>query len=217
MGSYCCAPKYTDIYTLNDSDDQNYIDTYSNVKTYQDLLDSNIKFFNGTLKKTYYYLAPWGEGEDQNDHAIKSTNNLIKLHQLYQVYTVDGQSNYSDPEYGYYQRSYLGFLVEISTLSKVYEKLLNDPRIWLICTLSNGNTIGSDIDSIEPIDLTLDADEPYTVWSSVTCLRPHDNMSEFENVNKIIKKLVSCWIICRDFCTPHTADQILVEYFDNIK
>ena len=48
-----------------------YIDNiYNNVGDFTDLLKTNIDFFSGELPNTYYYLASWGHGTDQKDHAI---------------------------------------------------------------------------------------------------------------------------------------------------
>jgi hypothetical protein len=69
---------------------------YHNVKTFKDLLNTNLMFFKGELSSTYYYLAKWGEGEDQNNHAIVSTNNLIQLTEKYNVFTINGQSSYQN-------------------------------------------------------------------------------------------------------------------------
>jgi hypothetical protein len=72
------------------------MDIYTNVKTFNDLLKTNLMFFRGELLETYYYCAKWGDGEDQNNHAIVSTDNLIQLTGKYNIFTVNGQSSYQN-------------------------------------------------------------------------------------------------------------------------
>jgi hypothetical protein len=69
---------------------------YNNVQDFTDLLNTNVMFFEGKLLRTYYYYAKWGEGEDQNNHAIVSTNNLIQLTKFNRLFTINGQSSYTN-------------------------------------------------------------------------------------------------------------------------
>ena len=222
MDCFCCLPNnpvddseliddYD--YELTESEQKYYEGTYSKVTTYSELIDSNLQFFEGKLQQTFYYSAQWGKSPDQNNHAELATGNLISLHKKYRVYTFNGQSNYEDPEHDYIQRSYLGFLIEKEQLDKVHKKLINDFRIWTICTNPDYSIYGKD-EKFFMLDLTLDGGEACTIWNFQTCSRPLDDMSEFDNVNKIVKKLITCWIICKDYCSPYTADQILLEHFE---
>ena len=192
---------------------------YDSVKDYSDLLNTNLLFFKGDLEETFYYCSPWGKGEDQNNHAIVATNNLIELTKKYRIFTVNGQSSYSD-QYTK-QRSYLCFYMEAETFEKIYNKLYNDDRIWIIC---NGpvldkkdydfEEIGS-VDSKKSIVLTLDCDQPYSIWDKKYMYRYEDNFS-CNNVTNILKKLFYCIIIRKDFSEEPNADDILIECLNNI-
>lgn len=200
--------EYEDVYICKD--------VYKEVKNYSDLLETNLMFFKGEINETFYYLAPCGKGEDQNDHAIVSTNNLIELTEKYRIFTVNGQSSYSD--YCTKQRSYLCFYMEENVFEKIYNKLRNDPRIWVIFygALENKDNeydfyeIAS-IDTKLQIVLTLDCDEPYSIWKSKYCYRYEDELS-YKSVNKILKGLIYCIIIRKDFCILPNADDVLIEH-----
>jgi hypothetical protein len=189
------------------------------VKNYDNLLNTNLMFFRGEIDQTFYYGAPWGKGDDQNNHAIVSTNNLIKLTEKYRIFTVNGQSNYSDNYTK--QRSYLFFYIEESMLEKIYNKLVKDERIWLICNRPVCNEssecleIGSVDSSTNKIVLTLDNDDHYSVWDREHSYRYEDNFS-YETVSKILKSLFYCSIICKNFSEELNADQILLDLLENI-
>ena len=195
------------------------MDIYEKVKDYSDLLNTNLMFFKGELSETFYYGSKWGEGEDQNDHAIVSTKNLIELTEKYRIFTVNGQSSYSDKYTK--QRSYLTFYMEEYLFEKIYNRLMNDSRIWVIF---NGpvsdvsdvseydfKEIGSDDSETKRIVLTLDCGEPYSIWNSKYCYRYEDNFS-YDKVNNILKKLIYCTIIRKDFSEDPTADSVLLEH-----
>lgn len=62
---------------------------------YNDLLRYNIAFLQSRLPHTFYYGARWGQGDDQNDHAEKSSATLIEL-QRHGVFTFGGQSDHCE-------------------------------------------------------------------------------------------------------------------------
>ena len=168
---------------------------YNSVRDYSDLLETNLMFFKGDIEETFYYGTAWGKGEDQNNHSIVSTNNLIELTEKYRIFTVNGQSSYED--YCTKQRSYLCFYMEEDVFQKIYDKLLNDNSIWVVCNGpidSKIEQIGSVDPEIDRIILTLDLDEPYTEWNKKHSYRYEDNFS-YNKVSNILKKLFYCFII----------------------
>ena len=240
---------------------------YNNVENFSYLLKTNLMFFNGEIDSTYYYGAPWGKGPDQNNHAIVSTNNLIKLTDKYRIFSFDGQSSYTnmneqaikqaeenfinihndinlyenqhnklyncfstciDPyarelyklkdivqdkleiEYSSRtaQRSYIHFFCEKNTLDIFKNKLDNDSRVWY-CIVTPENKIITNMPS-KKIRVTDD----YTIFTVDSIWREFE-ISPYKNINIILDKLYLCAIICQDFSTSYTADDILIEYFEN--
>jgi hypothetical protein len=157
----------------------NTYNTYNNVKNFTDLLETNLKFFRGDIEETYYYCAKWGDGQDQHDHAMVSTNILIDLTRKHRIFTVNGQSSYSDEKTD--QRSYLFCYMEKETFQRIKNKLLEDDRIWtfFIVKKDNENIFDKIYGYIDPyhgyyeissldksktrIVLTMDCKEPYSI------------------------------------------------------
>lgn len=200
---------------------KDYKEVYDSVKDYSDLLNTNIMFFKGELEETFYYGSAWGKGEDQNNHAIVATNNLIKLTEKHRIFTVNGQSSYSD--YCTKQRSYLSFYMEENTFEKLYTKLFNDKRIWVICNGPvlnikdyNFEEIGSVDPYIKSIVLTLDYEEPYSVFNKNYAYRYEDDFSS-STINNILKSHFYCTIIRKDFCQDPNADDILLEHLEHLE
>lgn len=206
---------------------------YSRVNTFSDLLETNLKFFKGELEETYYYGAPWGKGEDQNDHVEVATENLIQLTEKHRIFTTNGQSSYSDKVTD--QRSYLICYMEKGTFERVKYSLLNDNRIWVIFFIKKENkTIldylksmfeeGDDYEYYElsslekkktKIVLTLDCGSPYSIWRRSIEER-YENESNYENIKNIIKDSVYCLIVCKEWNKEPTADRILLDHLDHL-
>ncbi len=198
---------------------------YKKVKDFTDLLNTNLMYFRGELCETYYYGAPWGKGEDQNNHAEVSSENLLKLTEKHRIFTTNGQSSYTDKTTD--QRSYLSFYMEKETFTRVHKKLLEDPRIWTTFILKSDNKFLNllcssfkydEISSLSPdkkrIVLTLDCKEPYSVWTRDTEAREEFESSAFENINTILKETVYCFIVCKLWNTEPNADTILLNHLE---
>ena len=234
------------------------MECYANVQDFTDLLNTNIMFFEGKLPHTYYYLAKWGEGEDQNNHAIVSTNNLIQLTKSYRLFTINGQSSYTNLNehaiemavnklmeidhnciYNMFsgcfdnyiielnllrsraymnlekeenkvtiQRSFLEFFMEIKTFDSIKNKLYNDERIWF-CIVTPDMKIITNMPT-RKLGLTND----YTIFTVDSIWRDFER-SPYDNINKILDSLYLCHVCCREFSTPYTADNIMIEILQN--
>jgi hypothetical protein len=207
---------------------------YNKVKDFTDLLQTNLSFFKGDISETFYYDAKWGEGEDQKDHAIVSTNNLIELTEKHRIFTVNGQSSYNDVKTD--QRSYLCFYMENETFEKIKNKLMEDNRIWTIFIIKKEEisfkylkeiffdyyeTNYYEISSIKDknktrIVLTMDYKEPYSVWRRDLSCRLENETSIFENINSILKNIIYCIIIRKEFNKGPNTDEILLNHLSNI-
>lgn len=236
-----------------------YNKVYKKVENFTDLLETNIKFFNRDIPCTYYYGATWGDGKDQNNHAIVSTKNLIELTQNHRIFTINGQSSYTNmneeaveeatqkiekiekdiknhrSDYFIFaeyfddvliklnksldiafenlkkehnkitmQRSYLEFFIEESTYDSIIDKLIKDNRIWY-CIIKPNYKIVTNIKT-RKISLT----DEYTIFTVDTEWREYEK-SGYPNIDCLLDKLYLCIIVCRDFGTPYTADDILLE------
>ncbi len=192
---------------------------YSQVKTFSDLLETNLQFFRKEVEETYYYCAKWGEGEDQNDHALVATDNLIRLTRDYRVFTTNGQSSYSD--WCTDQRSYLFCYLESETFNSVKQSLLQDPRIWAVfitreqgCLFPKYTEISSLPSSTKRIVLTLDDKQPYSVWRRDNSIREEYESTEFPKVNEILHQTVFCVIIRKEWNKRPNADEVLLEHLE---
>jgi hypothetical protein len=239
------------------------MECYLDVKEYAGLLNTNMMFLLQKIPYTFYYPNTWGEGLDQNDHAIVSTPNLLQLTEKYHLFTVDGQSSYCNDnkeaiekaeknleeiqnQINLYknanmftrcfytemeelkmnynkanealndeknkiimQRSYLEFFIEPTLLDKIKHFIMNDCRIWYYI--------------IEPDKIT-STNMPRTK----ICLSYNNNIyntaferrekykSNYPNINVILDSLCLCMIVCKDFHTKYTADDIMIEYMKRV-
>jgi len=120
---------------------------YKKVKTYEDLLQTNIEFLKGKLPGTWYYDARWGEGLDQKTHAVgDTTKTLLALHKK-GIFTTGGQSAacgkveptedtryYSESAGGvveYEQRSNIDGSLPVELAQKLLPILKKDKRIYV--------------------------------------------------------------------------------------
>lgn len=145
-------------YTLKAIQERNKVldKTYKAVKTYEDLLETNIQFLKGKLPGTWYYGATWGEGLDQKTHATDDTTKiLLELHKK-GIFTQDGQSAacgtynvekegeemreylLSDGVVGYKQRSGVGGFLPVELAQKLLPILKKDKRIYVNIQYPNG-------------------------------------------------------------------------------
>lgn len=239
-----------------------YFEYYKKVENFTDLLYTNIMFFEGKMSSTYYYFSKWGEGEDQNNHAIISTDNLLELTKKYRLFTINGQSSYTFTndnvikmtirklisinkeitEYnkehnfiynifsGFFdnyiiglnllknrtykilekeenkvtiQRSFVEFFIEDITYDSIKNKL-DDSRIWY-CILTPNKKIITNMPR-RKVCLTND----HTIFTVDDSWRDFEK-SPYENINKILDRLYLCHVCCREFSTPYTADEIMIE------
>lgn len=121
---------------------------YKSVKTYDELLETNIKFLKGELPGTWYYDSPWGEGGDQKTHALENvTKILLNLHKK-GVFTQGGQSSacgtynlekesegmraylINEGVVAYKQRSCISGFVSVEIAQKLLPILKKDKRIY---------------------------------------------------------------------------------------
>ncbi len=98
---------------------------YSHVKTWGDLLYTNLAFLTNRMWGTFYYTDRFS-AEDPR-HAAASSNNLIELHKL-GVFTDNGQDSACDDYLQ--QRAYVTAYVPQTMEAALIARLHSDPRIF---------------------------------------------------------------------------------------
>jgi len=185
------------------------------------LLKTNLKFFRGEIDETYYNESDQISGNKVNDNKV-NTDNLIKLTEKYRIFTTDGKTSYSDKIIS--QRSYLISYMEQETFKKIYQKLLNDTRIWNVFIFKkNEEKNFIELSSLDKnkkrIVLRMDYGEPYVEWIRNIKAR-EEYESCYENIKNIIKDMVYCLIVCKEWNKELnnmiTADTILLEHMEKV-
>jgi hypothetical protein len=183
---------------------------YKRVEDFTDLLQTNLMFFRGEIPRTYYYLAPWGKGADQNNHAEVATTNLIELTEQFRVFTIGGQSSYHTETV--HQRSFLECVMEANTFQRVVRRLMGDERIWVYFSFPNYSVMTSLAKRVNNLALTIDRGEEFThFWVEPRCRDECGRGTGYKNVDEVFTELILCWIVCKEFDTDPTADTILLE------
>lgn len=188
---------------------------YKKVRTYDDLLQTNLDWFNRKINQTFYYGMPWGEiDSDQIDHSITSGENLKNLTKN-GVFTVNGQSFHCDDN-GTKQRSYVTFFMERDKFVSIVDQLKADDRIWFDVIDANNNQWSTIEESV--VTLTSDFDEPYTTYPmSVDWSDAEKNISgvdDYPIIKSILlgENMVFGIVIRKEFCKAPTADAVLLEH-----
>lgn len=185
---------------------------YLSVRSFNDLLQINVEFLENKLPCTYYYGGPFG---DCDDHTPRR-NYLIDLHTKYSVYTINGQSNVSDPTF--IQHSYLNFIVKQDVSAKIQRKLFNHPEIYTYAYIPNKiKSVISDNFPEEKFSLTRYIED--NKWISPTNWhRDIDWYNELDtpylNVDKVLHDCSYYMIVVKDPASGRESDEILREILD---
>lgn len=128
-------------------------DVYGSSETWDDLIHSNLEWFNGIIKATPTYF---GSNLD-DDHSSSALNNLIRLHREYRVYTYDGQAPRDEVYPRVYprndgllvqeqQRSYLEGAFPISDIDFWHSVIRKTDLMYYFIVLGTGSFMISDVD-----------------------------------------------------------------------
>jgi hypothetical protein len=114
--------------------------------------------------------------------------------------------------------------MEQETFKQIYQKLLNDTRIWNIFIFKkNEEKNFIELSSLDKnkkrIVLRMDYGEPYVEWIRDIKAR-EEYESCYENIKNIIKDMVYCIIVCKEWNKELnnmiTADTILLEHMEKV-
>lgn len=208
------------------------------VRTYKDLLLTNLAFFYGLLR-TFYYDA-----EELNEEHAESTQTLRELH-THGVYTVDGQGNACDPTYR--ERSYILAAFPKVMVTALLEQVsaLGDKVKYVVKPTQGGSVVAT---NFTPADLN----DPYfprhrpnpqmmfgfvltqskypwsqDVWINDTMVfadRLGNSLPAYEDAKRqglkrvaqlLEEQTLTIELVITDFCSPLVADEVLLECVKN--
>jgi len=119
---------------------------YSNVKNWQDLCDTNVKFLQGLFGETFYHLGP------VNSESGEFIDELIELNKK-GFYTTNSQPYINEPDNK--QISYLEFYCQINFAYKLLPLLLTDNEIYFsFHSTSNKKPVYIDTFPLKKFNLT---------------------------------------------------------------
>lgn len=188
---------------------------YKDVKTYQDILDINIRYFNGDVDEILTTSVPFYENYDT---YVYSRQTLIELTNKKIYYCCGNPSiHIMNDEHVVKQRSDIYFLIDIDTAELLKNYLFTDHRIYVSMYYPNGNYIDNMPLDSETLPLSYSNDDVLTSW-----LRNHNKFSDskayidLDDIENIFDKLVECSIICVDFDSEEPVENILLSYVNLI-
>ncbi len=183
-------------YTALDIDLDQY---YKNVKTWDDLIQTNIDFIEGRQPYTFYYCTTFHD-HAYRDGTYKIEEDLLRLHKEFGIFTENGQNSVFTPTHK--QRGYLDFVCQKD--QALVDRLLADQRIYTF--VRSENTDGtSEIEHNCPdrIDLTL----PYGAVFSLQLWEEDNELlslsEDIPNVYSLLEDAMFITVCMRDFPKPY--------------
>ncbi len=186
---------------------------YGQVKTFDDLLDINVKFLQNKIPHTYYYLGHFGENCGETHKSRRDA--LILLHTKYRVYTYCGQSNICQEHS--IQQSYLDFLVEPTLAAKIESLLFQSELIY---TSTKCHYRYDDNFPTRKYNLTRYYNLSEKTWNYPTNWWRDNDYSEafctsFANLDELLYTYHAFCIVVKD-PTSKEADLILKDILDSL-
>lgn len=186
---------------------------YDDVKTFKDLINTNLMFLNGEIQFTWYHNGPI---VDDHQNAIPD---LIKLNK-YGFFSIDGQSNQEkeeieEEEYGYTRNgefitvgvqsiqyiSYISGLVEPCVSGFLLDYLKNNEDVYFSMSMSK-TTLFDNFPEKEHI---------YTVNYYLDYYGgQHKN-----NINNILKNCIFFTIQLKQWSSTNTVEKVLLNFYEN--
>lgn len=183
---------------------------FKDVKTFDDLIQANVRFIEGKLPESPYHGGPL---ESDSQTLIPR---LVNLHRRFRILSVDGQTGYKGSTDTVKQRPYLAFFIEKNMSTNLFlSKLKQDQDLLLVVIDRNGIVFRNTYDT-ERTPLTIvnsnDMWEIQTslpanldgIWEEATIGMEHilDN-DNFYLVHVVVDK----------WCTRKCTEDYLLHYF----
>jgi len=99
---------------------------YKNVKTWGDIIETNINFLEGNQKITFYYSNEFHD-DFYNENLWIIENDMFRLNREFHIFTHEGQSSMISHD-NIVQRGYIAFVCQKN--SAFIDRLLEDDRIY---------------------------------------------------------------------------------------
>ena len=184
---------------------------YKNVRTYQDLLDINIEYFNENVDEILTTSIPFNENYDT---YIDSRETLIQLTNNKIYYCCGNPCIYiSNEDNSLKQRSDIYFLVTVEFANLLKNYLFNDNRIYTSMSFPNGNYIDNMPCNDDTLPLSYINDDVINVWKrNINKFSNPKSYIESDDIDNIFSNLVECSIISVDFEFVDPVENILLSY-----
>jgi hypothetical protein len=214
---------------------------YDKVKTYDDLVKTNIMFLKGDIPATWYYFEKWGTGGDQQTHATAPiTKSLLAIHDA-GIFTEGGQSAHCHKKKYYApwhdanivateQRSFLAGVMPVELARELLPILKADKRIYveMIFPQNEGNFSNIPYKHVAdgwPKEFTATRVKTSEgKWISELKgsdeqdykikMKYYNTNRKFPNVDKILRQQAVFEIDARTYCKGPEVTTILLEALD---
>jgi len=191
----------------------------SKIKTFEDLIEYNLKFLNGEIKETFYHCGPVDE------ETIPLLDNLKKINRFgflsingqpglleYDIYS-DYVSNYVDTE----QKSWIeGYMIFGLNSIKLELFLSKNPDIYYNCCVYPLGTYNTNLPS-EYYNITRER-EKGEKWNEYTNI-PNEYIeidTDYDNINKILLETHNFNITFKEFGPQNSVEKLLIDFFGTL-
>ena len=176
---------------------------YKDVKTWDDLVETNIAFLEGRQPCTFYYGNTFKD-DAYLDDTHRMEDDLLRLHREFGIFTYNGHSSMLEDRHR--QRGFIEFVCEKSyTLA---ERLLSDQRIYAFVREENPDGTSSILHNCpESINLTEPRGSSFNlaIWEESNELL---GVSEgLDGVHALLQDAMYVFVCTREFPSHHGRHQ----------
>lgn len=216
-----------------DSNDDSFEPNFINIKTFDELIEYNLKFLNGDISYTFYHGGP------VDSETIPLLDNL-KLINRYGFVSTGGQPSlctkpefisktwqYNGETYGNWwvklqQKSYIcGYIEDTKKNKKLINFLFKHKKIYTTVSKNNGWFISNLPKNPKLYNLTksstskISPDEGWSEWTYETNTQNKYNFEDYDDV-PIINECIQVEIVVKHYCKDSVEDVLLEYYTANI-
>ena len=172
-------------------------DAYTNVKTWSDLILTNVAFLEGNQKATFYSSSEFHDNF-YTENVWRIENDLIRLNKSYSLFTHEYQSSMISYD-NVVQRGYVAFVCQKNPA--LVEHLMADVRIYTFVREENADGTSSIIHNC-PHEIALT--EPYGTKFKVAFYDNETNelidlVNKFPNIKSLFEDALHVFVMLREF------------------